>query len=507
MNHFTKSVLGVTRSWHRGIAYPAGLAVSLCTMTSLAQTAPPEREPGADTMAPTPEPAAPVEAESPSAAAAPRATETSATGEAPRAIPPTEAPLPAASAASVQGLDSLDDAAINAQAEQAASEIATSAESSGSKLNIYGFSDFTFAKRLSKNSSDIITPRASTFYVGNLNLYLNAERGRWRSLSEVRFTYLPDGADTYDAATGEAGRISSSYADYADFGRQKKVGGVIIERVWLEYSAHQLLTIRAGQFLTPYGIWNVDHGSPVVINVVRPHIIGNELFPAHQTGFELYGSYGINATQLGYHVTLSNGRGPVDSYQDLDSNKAVGWRAWVKHDSSLGTMTLGTSGYRGRYTDSSSVYGLVNGGLNISYPIQTRYDELSLAADLKWNWGGLLLQGEAILHDIRYDNRHRAAAAFAPAGTAWETNQRVWGYYTIAGYRFDWLGVMPFFGTQYQDWGKGNAFSVWAFSGGLNVRPNDMVVFKLAGIMLNRPHPGVYSKSESQISTQVAWSF
>lgn len=109
---------------------------------------------------------------------------------------------------------------------------------------------------------------------------------RFRALSEVRFAYLPDGVTNYTSGTTEFPRTSTAYPDYADYYRAQ--GGRSDDRA--EYAADSLLNIRAGQWLTPYGIWNVDHGSPVVIGVTRPYIVGNEWLPSRQTGLEFYGT-------------------------------------------------------------------------------------------------------------------------------------------------------------------------------------------------------------------------
>jgi hypothetical protein len=491
----------------------AGVVVTMSTSLAQAQTASSPASAAAPSATPSPAGAAASpasEAAAPTGAAVeinapPAQDSTAVTQPAAGAQPPLATPGQEGTAAATGAPAAMvEDPAASALADQIANELASSSSSQGPKLNIYGFSDFTFAKRLTNHSTDLIAPRTSTFYVGNFNTYLSAELGRWRSLGEVRFTYLPNGSETYDFTTGSSVRTSTAASDYADWGRSKKVGGVIIERVWLEYSAHELLTVRAGQFLTPYGIWNVDHGSPVVIGITRPFIVGNDWLPARQTGLEIYGSYGIKSTQLGYHLTLSNGRGPIDEYQDLDSNKAIGWRVWAKHDSPIGTFAIGTSGYKGRYTDATTKFGATGGA---TYPIVSRYDELSLAADFKWSWGGYLLQSEAILHDTRYDDSVRPAAQFGPPGSGWTPDSRVWGYYALTGYRFKWNGLMPFVQNQYQNWGKEQFLTVWEFSGGLNARPNEMVVLKVAGLWLWRPDPYIFSKTEAQFAAQVAWSF
>jgi hypothetical protein len=406
-----------------------------------------------------------------------------------------------------------------AQAEDAAEAITEELKGEPGKVNVYGFMDFTYAHLLSDRSAFNVPPAwYPSFYLGNFNLYLGTDLGKnWRTLGEVRFTYLPDGAQnmTFNSdGTSTITRSNGTYADYSDYNRNTKVGGVIIERAYLEYGAHPLLNIRGGQFLTPYGIWNVEHGTTVIVGTTRPYVIGADLFPARQTGLEFYGTYGFAATQLGYHITVSNGRGPVDTYRDFDKNKALGWRLWVQQDTDFGTFTLGTSGYRGRYTDrlqKAEIAPDSTGKLDwkYAYPIQSEYTELALAADLKWTWKGALFQGEALLRDVAYADATRPVG-FTPG--AWTPDTRTAGVYGLAGYRLPWLGTMPYFGGEYYYLSRTtispSAIGLW---GGLNVRPTERVVVKLQ--YTNAWFPADWldgfkkPKHLNLLTAQAAWSF
>ena len=372
------------------------------------------------------------------------------------------------------------------------------------RLDLYGFADFSYQRLLGDSAA--VTPSTSTFAIGNLNLYMASELGdEWRSLVEVRFMYLPNGGQTNPSLVGPT--TDTTVFDNNDFGRPVQWGGIHIERAWLERTFHKLLTVRVGHWLTPYGIWNVDHGSPVVIGVGRPFIVGEELFPASQTGIEVYGTTDINNLQLGYHLTLSNGRGPSPTTADLDNNKAIGGRLFLRHESAFGTLSVGTAFYRGQYTNKHVELGVDGKGATTTVTVtDSQYDELSLSADLKWQWRGLLVQGEVIENDVAYTPSGRTVSVLAGA-PAFNSDYRRWGAYGLAGYRFAFLGAMPYAGVGYYKEGSSSWIpKLWDFWLGLNLRPTPRVVLKLqytfVHFYLDSPTPDA-----KMLTAQTAWSF
>jgi len=437
-----------------------------------------------------------------------------ATAESPAALPtaalPATVSVPAALPATED--DAKADAAAEAEAAAATEAVshASSEETDQVRLNLYGFTDFTFSTPVGNAE---LASGYSSFAVGKLNLYAAADLGdSWRSMAEIRFMYLPNGSTGSLNAYPPPPRTDTSTNDYTDVGRPVKWGGVIIERAWLEHSFLPALTVRVGAFLTPYGIWNVDHGSPVIIGVRKPYIIGEGLFPEHQTGVEIYGTWNVGPSQIGYHLTLSNGRGPIDTYQDLDGNKAIGGRLFVKHDDpSWGTLTVGASGYKGTYTDSHDVSSLTPaGGLHVTHQVTAQYKELGLAADVKWELGGLLVQSELVMNDTAYpDGLQPPVISITGGAPGFAPDHRRLGIYGLTGYRLPFLGIMPFFGGERYDAGPGSgtpaSSAIW---GGLNVRPTARVVLKAqyTHAWLNKwegPSLGTYDG----IDLQAAWSF
>jgi hypothetical protein len=380
-------------------------------------------------------------------------------------------------------------------------------------LHISGFLDFNVSRLIAKKDSlnRGFLPPHTNFFIGNFNLYLTKNLSEtFRMMGEVRFSYLPNG--NIPLNNGSPNTPTTSSDDYADVDRPLKWGSIEIERVYLEWGPSRFLTVRAGSFLTPYGIWNVDHGSPTFIPVQRPYVIGNGLFPERQTGFELFGRWDATANgTLGYHLTLSNGSGPISEYRDLDNNKAVGGRLfWEQHG--IGDLKIGTSAYYGEDTDATA--GLAPDGMGGLKPVDTvhrQYDILALAADIVWKYKGLILQAEYISQQRRYTDKGRQAVLNEiTQQTVFPIDATNWGAYGLVGYKLPWFGIMPYLivsKIRLIDQGGTDANTL-GFNAGLNIRVIDPVVVKIEYLQAWLKEKLLGSDDPFKIfQAQVAWAF
>jgi hypothetical protein len=335
-----------------------------------------------------------------------------------------------------------------------------------------------------------LAPDEEKFSVGNVNLFVRKNLSpRWRSLMEVRLMFTPNGALALD---GSGSYASTGVADHANFERLVSWGGIRLERVYVEYDLAPWLTLRAGHFLTPYGIWNIDHGSPTIIGTSRPYIIGEQLFPEHQTGLEAFGAKSFDEYRLEYHATVSNGRNPFEATRDPDGSPAIGGRLALTTPW-LGAMKFGASGYRGRAFEGTSPATAVT------------YDETALGLDASWDHGGFHVQGEFLYQQRRYRDGQRAArgVGFMPDGSSH-------GFYALAGYRFAsaW-SAMPY--VMYEDYTPFDAGYIGDHiqvpSVGVNFRPIPSVVLKAQGTALTFPKSGLLHGDAKMLYLQAAWVF
>lgn len=382
-------------------------------------------------------------------------------------------------------------------------------------LSLYGFADVGFYKYFVPPGSPLRSQvnTDSSFAVGNLNTYLSGDLGSgFQSLIEVRFTYLPHGSQS--VTNGVFERTSSVVTDYTAAGRPRNAGSLFIERAYIEYASSAALRLRVGSWLTPYGFWNEDHGSPTIIPVARPYMIWLELLPERQTGLLLAGSfYASESVTLGYQLGLSNGRGPIADYADMDENKAVTLRLQLRHHGS-GVLDLGAFAYGGRYTSTDESIVTTATQVLVTEQVRQQYDEVAVGVEARYVLGGLHLQSELMLHEHAYTDRGRPLRF----GNEYQPDERRFGGYVLGGYRFEWLGLMPYVTADFFSYL--NAFEVTRpatrdyvtdYAVGLNSRPTTNVTLKLEGklgiFFIDNAEGSVFEDPLGALEAQIAWAF
>lgn len=446
--------------------------------------------------APVAEPTAATAADVPADAASP--SPEAQTPEAPAPTPTDAAPpeVGAAPEAAASVETSAGDSGEMSAEELAALGLTAEGPTVDTDVHLSGFIDFSFIAGLNA-TSETVSPSDRAFAIGNINVYLSKNLTEaFRTMVEVRFTYLPNGAGP---AIG-APPVDTSTADYADFGRVIKWGAIDIQRAYLEWDALSFLTLRVGEFLTPYGVWNVDHGSPAIIPAAKPYVIGVGFFPSRQTGLELFGRVDVGSNSaVGYHLTLSNGTGSVPEYRDLDRNKAIGGRAFWE-SRALGELRLGGSAYYGTNTEGTTSLGFSDGELMNSRTLTSQSDALAFGVDAVWKVYGFHAQAEWLCLQRRYTDDGRVLEVGPSGAPSFPPDSFSWGMYGLLGYRFDWGGIMPF--VMYQNLDQPDAVSFHGFHFGVNVRPIDALAVKL---QYDNVESGDLTFSTGYV--QVAWAF
>jgi hypothetical protein len=360
------------------------------------------------------------------------------------------------------------------------------------KINIYGFADFAYTYNHWTKKTDFL-PDTRSFGIGNFNVYLAKNLSpRWRALGEVRYMYVPNGSTNADGTT-----MVTTATDPANFRRPIEWGSITLERAYIEYDVAPQLTVRAGHWLTPYGIWNTDHGSPVIVGPFRPYVIGEGLIPEHQTGLDLFGSVTEGSYRIGYHATVSNGRSQTEATVDTDTRVAFGGRLELEAPLA-GTFKIGASAYHGRYTSART---------SLMAPPET-FDETSLGGDAQWDHGALHVQGEIMYRKKNYVDGFRPMTVF---GTP-QIDGYDLGYYGLISYRFtSYWNVTPFaFVEQYRPLVLGLFGDLNAFNVGLNFRPTPTVVLKIgtayaAPLRVSKSLVG--DNAVYVVEPQIAWVF
>ncbi len=373
-------------------------------------------------------------------------------------------------------------------------------------FRFFGFTDFNFVKRAAAGHNKIgrlIMSEPASFYMLSANLYALSQITRnLKVLMELKFTYQPHGDNTGNEAYFRSGdtltlvdgtryvRTNSQIYSPLD-GTRSRLGGVGIERLHIDYRIADWLQIRVGRFLTPYGIWNIDHGSPVVIPASVPFMQRMALMPLAQTGIQLGGRYFFtDRLHLDYAVTITNGRGPMDEVGDVDDMFAYGVRLRLVYEGAKMKFALGGYGYYGRLKDEQEhvIIDVAADSVATGFKTTDHKDEFVVSADLLLQFYGVRLQAEYVYAYTRYLSptvldSSASFGAVTGVSSGVMPNYYSHGAYLLLAYTLPlrkWLGGMkltPFvsyeFNLQYDF--RNPTTMVTA---GLNFRPLPALVFK-----------------------------
>lgn len=425
---------------------------------------------------------------------------------------PTESPVPTDTTAADRPAEPTPSAPPTHSSADDDSMLLGGDEATPSKLQIYGFADMTMRRGWFSDPDSIYRlyqrPEAS-LAMGRINVYIRSEpTPRLSSLLEVRLLYLPNGATAIDPTSGNLDTTNTVVIDDAELGGTLQWGGIAIQRAHLDYRLTDHISLRAGHWLTPYGIWNVDHGSPTVIGVRRPFVINQALFPESQVGLQAIGTTSIGSTDLTWNATLSNGR--VGEVTDHDLDKAVGGRLELAFPM-LDELRVGASGYfaaehtytfQATASDPSdpSTATLIRKNVGTSH-------QLSLAADLRIRAGRFRLLAEGILAQRTYQGIRPFAVS--PRPTGFEPDHLNFGGYVIAGFQTTPLSAMPFLQIE-NSRGTTQNSSVGIASLGVNLRPVPTLTVKFdvgAGRISPYGHALAPPTNLALVEAQIAWVF
>jgi hypothetical protein len=218
---------------------------------------------------------------------------------------------PVAAAAAVATATAANNSVIAEQAkaiaalQESITQISTGLNSKGADngVPLHGFADV--GAGWSKGDDPI---KLRGFNGGTLDIYLTPQFGeRTKGLVELAVEYGEDGHAALD-----------------------------LERLQIGYTVSDQLTLWAGRFHTPIGLWNTSyhHGANLQHSISRPRFIGFEdaggLLPAHSVGLWASGKTNLGGGKLAYDAFVANGPS-IDgrnlnyrAFNDDNSGKQVG---------------------------------------------------------------------------------------------------------------------------------------------------------------------------------------
>jgi hypothetical protein len=372
-------------------------------------------------------------------------------------------------------------------AEAAAASPAENSSGGGESLKLYGFMDVGVQRYWANPDSTIahLFPLNNTsFVVGNLNIYLDAQPTKYfRGLLELRFTNSPFGdIANYGGLAGTFQRKDSFSFDSTGTASNAPIWAatVILERAWIEWNQHQAFKLRVGNFFTPFGIWNEDHGTPTLISLALPQFIIQRWMPIRQTGIMVYGNAFAGDWELGYMGTFSNGRQEISNV-NFDNNFGVGARVYARRDTGHVNTTLGLSYFTGKVrTNEVDVVPSQTGinGLGFVDKTVSAYTEHVAGADVSVDIGATRIRAEAIVRRQVYATGQHEAGNMLYSPGAFSPNEWQESAYLLVAHQLPWGGIEPYLWGEAEEEPTIVGDAILIGSVGLNVHFNSSIQWK-----------------------------
>jgi len=190
---------------------------------------------------------------------------------------------------------------LQSEIEVASASVENLEETIAKSVNVSGYMDAEYI-------IDDREGRADGFRTHHFSFFLEKKLyKKWSVFSELEFE---------DAPYFELGSSKEGF-EFAE-------GKILLEQAYMDYTASPSLAFRIGRFLTPAGIWNINHYPPFVTTQSRPQHI-RHIFPQYLDGFELHGSVNIQDFMVTYMGYTANGEGNPGG-GDGNEEKAFGGR-------------------------------------------------------------------------------------------------------------------------------------------------------------------------------------
>ena len=160
---------------------------------------------------------------------------------------------------------------------------------------------------------------------------------------------------------------------------------VALERLYVEWAAGPVASLRIGRYLTPFGRWNQIHADPLVWTVSRP-LVTLLPVPDHGTGAMWLGSTSVGDDSLDYLVYLDDSEDfdPAQGEADFEDFEADG--LVNDFERAVGAqLRYHLLGARAELAASYVMFRLA----------ETPNTRHAFGADALWRWRGAEFSGEA----------------------------------------------------------------------------------------------------------------